>query len=147
MKKYFLNYLMLATSILKSLRSKGHILEKESRFFTHEHKKTWNLGKLYLLPKIHKRPWCSSRKASHLELWDPYQKSIWISRLHFKQVMQNGFSYIINSGYFLEKIEVVGENFWKCIVSESRCSGFVPTYPSQGWFECSQGSSYLNIMP
>ena len=32
---------------------KGHIMEKELKYFSYEFKKTCNLGKLYLLPKIH----------------------------------------------------------------------------------------------
>ena len=33
---------------------KGHITEKEFKYFSYEFKKSCNLGKLYLLPKIHK---------------------------------------------------------------------------------------------
>ena len=35
--------------------SSGYISYKEMKYFTYEHKKACNLGKLYLLPKIHKR--------------------------------------------------------------------------------------------
>ena len=41
--------------IFKNLRRKGVILEKERKYFCFEYKKATNLGKLYLLPKIHKR--------------------------------------------------------------------------------------------
>ena len=37
-----------------SLKTKGKIDEKQLKYFTYEYKKTCNLGKLYLLPKIHK---------------------------------------------------------------------------------------------
>ena len=37
----------------KNLKVKGHIMEKELKYFSYEFKKTCNLGKLYLLPKIH----------------------------------------------------------------------------------------------
>ena len=33
----------------------GHISEKEMKYFMYEYKKVTNLGKLYLLPEIHKR--------------------------------------------------------------------------------------------
>ena len=33
---------------------KGHITEKELKYFSYEFKKSFNLGKLYLLTKIHK---------------------------------------------------------------------------------------------
>ena len=39
----------------KSLHSRNCITEKELKYFSYQFKKTTNLGKLYLLPKIHKR--------------------------------------------------------------------------------------------
>ena len=38
----------------KNLKMKGHIMEKELKYFSYEFKKSCNLGKLYLLLKIHK---------------------------------------------------------------------------------------------
>ena len=43
----------------KNLKMKGHITERELKYFSYEFKKSCNLGKLYLLTKIHK-----SRKRS-----------------------------------------------------------------------------------
>ena len=39
----------------KKLNSSGYISYKEMKYFTYEYKKPSNLGKLYLLSKIHKR--------------------------------------------------------------------------------------------
>ena len=39
-------------TIFKSLRGKGKMTEKQLKYFTIVHKKTNNLGKMYLLPKI-----------------------------------------------------------------------------------------------
>ena len=36
-----------------SLKSQGKITEKELKYFTYEYQKATNLGKMYLLPKIH----------------------------------------------------------------------------------------------
>ena len=38
----------------RNLKMKGHITEKDLKYFSHEFKKSCNLAKLYLLPKIHK---------------------------------------------------------------------------------------------
>ena len=38
----------------KQLNSSGYISYKNMKYFTYEYKKACNLGKLYLLPKIHK---------------------------------------------------------------------------------------------
>ena len=42
-------------NIFKSLRGKGKIIEKQLKYFTIAHKIGTNLGKMYLLPKNHKR--------------------------------------------------------------------------------------------
>ena len=39
----------------KSLYTRKFITQKELKYFSHDFKKTTNLGKLYLLPKIYKR--------------------------------------------------------------------------------------------
>ena len=36
------------------LKTKGCLTDKNLKYFTYQYKKTCNLGKLYLLPKIHK---------------------------------------------------------------------------------------------
>ena len=38
-----------------SLKAKGKIDKKQLKYFTYEYKMTCDLGKLYVLPKIHKR--------------------------------------------------------------------------------------------
>ena len=40
--------------IFKSLYTRKFIREKELKYFSYDFKKATNLGKLYLLPKIHK---------------------------------------------------------------------------------------------
>ena len=42
-------------SIFKSPRKDKLITEEELKYFTYEYKKVTNFGKMYLLPKIHKR--------------------------------------------------------------------------------------------
>ena len=44
-----------SSKIFSSLRRKGFVTEKHLKYFTYEYKKATNFGKLYLLPKIHKR--------------------------------------------------------------------------------------------
>ena len=44
-----------SNKFFKNLKSRGCISEKYLKYFSWEFKKTSNLGKLYLLPKIHKR--------------------------------------------------------------------------------------------
>ena len=55
-KKDMLGYLVTKSNgFFKDLRRSGCITEKELKYFSYEYKKITNLGKLYLLPKIHRR--------------------------------------------------------------------------------------------
>ena len=47
-----------SNDVFKNLERKGTITEKELRYFTVNHKKVTNLGKMYLLLKVHKKPHC-----------------------------------------------------------------------------------------
>ena len=44
-----------SNSIFQSLRKRKLITKEERRYFTYKYKKVTNFGKMYLLPKIHKR--------------------------------------------------------------------------------------------
>ena len=54
-KKILSQLVDVSNKYFKKLNSIGHISYKEMKYFTYKYKKTCNLGKLYLLPKIHKR--------------------------------------------------------------------------------------------
>ena len=67
-------------SIFKGLKQKDKITEKQLKYFTIEHKKPTALGKMQLLPKIHKRLYhvpgrsvisnCGTRTEKALEVLD-----------------------------------------------------------------------------
>ena len=79
-----------SNGIFKGLKQKGEITEKQLKYFTIEHKKATSLGKMYLLPKIHKRLYdvpgrpvisnCGTRTEKVSEYLDT----------QLKEVMQNG---------------------------------------------------------
>ena len=54
-EKFLQDLAETSNNIFKSLRGKGKITEKQLKYFTIADKKAANLGKMYLLPKIHKR--------------------------------------------------------------------------------------------
>ena len=54
-KNIFSQLVHSSNKYFKKLNSSGYISYKEMKYFTYEYKKAYNLGKLYLLPKIHKR--------------------------------------------------------------------------------------------
>ena len=45
----------ISNRLFRGRKLGGHISEKEMKYFMYGYKKITNLGKLYLLPKIHKR--------------------------------------------------------------------------------------------
>ena len=98
------NFVEKSNTMLKNLKRKEVILEKELKYFSFEYKKTTNLGKLYLLPKIHKRfknvpgrPVISNSGALTEKVSEFLDH-------HLKPVMQNSRSYIKDLGDFLKKI-------------------------------------------
>ena len=44
-----------SNKIFRNLKNGDFITEKELKYFSFDHKRACNLGKLYFLPKIHKR--------------------------------------------------------------------------------------------
>ena len=79
---------------------KEHITEKELKYFSYEFKKSCNLGKLYLLPKIHKSlENVDTSSDIRLSLTQnncgtPTEKVSEFLDHHVKPVMQGGHSYI-----------------------------------------------------
>ena len=49
------DFVASSNKIFKSLESERAISEKEMKYFLYDYKNTTNLGKLYFLPKIHKK--------------------------------------------------------------------------------------------
>ena len=45
----------IGNQFFQNLRSKGKMSDTRLKYFTYEDKKVSNLGKFYVLPKIHKR--------------------------------------------------------------------------------------------
>ena len=82
--------------------------EKEFKYFRSKFKKTFNLGKLYLLPKIHKqlsnvpgRPVISNCGA-------PTEKVFEFLESHIQPIMRKGWSYIKDSQW---------DTQWVCILT------------------------------
>ena len=84
---------------------KGHITEKEHKYCSYEFKKNCNIGKLYLLPKMHKSLENVPGRPVISNCGTPTEKVPEFLDHHLKPVMQGGKSYIKDSGHFLEKIK------------------------------------------
>ena len=116
-------------TMFKKLRRKGVILEKELKYFSFEYKKATNLGKLYLLPKIHKRLKNVPGRPVISNCGTPTEKVSEFLDHHLKPVMQSGWSYIKDSGDFLKKIKNVGNIPENAILVTADVVGLYPNIP------------------
>ena len=110
---------------------KKHITEKELKYFSYEFKKSCNLGKLYLLPKIHKsiknvpgRPVISKCGA-------PTEKVPEFLDHHLQRVIQGGKPCIKDSEHFLEKIKTLRCIPDNALLVTADVVGLYPSIPHQ----------------
>ena len=92
------------SDIFKNWKRKGKITEKELKYFIINHRKATNLGKMYLLPKIHKRLYNVLGRPVISNCGTPTQKVSEFLDNHLKPAMQEGISFIKDSNDFKHKI-------------------------------------------
>ena len=80
--------------MFRNLKSQSKFTEKELKYFTSEYKKATNLGKMYLLPKIHKRLSNIPGRPVISTCGTPTGKVPEFLGFHLKPVMQSSKSYI-----------------------------------------------------
>ena len=85
------------------------ISEIELKYFTHNFKKATNLGKLYFLPKIHKRLSAVPGRPVISNCCTPTEKVSEYLDYILKPIMQDSWSYIKDSGDSLKKIKSIGK--------------------------------------
>ena len=86
------------------MKRKGKITEKELHYFIINHKKATNLGKMYLLPKIHIRLYDVPGRPVISNCGTPTEKVSEFLDNQLKPVMREGMSYIKDSNDFMHKI-------------------------------------------
>ena len=70
---------------------------------------TTNLGKLYLLPKIHKRLHNVPGRPVISNCGSPTEKASDFLDFHLKPLMESGWSYVRDSGDFIDKMKRIGK--------------------------------------
>ena len=111
---------------------KRWISEKEMKYFTFEFKKTSCLGKMYLLPKIHKRTFNVPGRPVISNCGTPTEKVSEFLDFHLKPVMMAGKSYVKDTGHFLEKLRSLGRIPQNSILVTADVVGLYPSIPHQG---------------
>ena len=94
-----------SNNMFLDLKRKGLISQKERKYFTYEFKKSTNLGRLYLLPKIHKRLSDVPGRPVISNCGTTTEKASELIDFHLKSIMHNGWSYIRDSNDFINKIK------------------------------------------
>ena len=87
------------------------ISESELKYFTYNFKKATNLGKFYFLPKIHKRLANVPGRPVISNCGTPAEKVSEYLDFLLKPVMQDGWSYIKDTGDF-QKIKRFRVLYW-----------------------------------
>ena len=98
-----------SNKIFRNLRNGGFITDKELKYFSFDHKRACNLGKLYLLPKIHKRLFNVPGRPVISNCGTPTEKASEFLDSHLKTIMQESWSYIKDSADFINKIGQIGD--------------------------------------
>ena len=96
-----------SNKIFKSIERKGAISEKEMKYFLYDYKNATNLGKLYFLPKIHKKLFNVTGRPIISNCGTPTEKASKFLDHHMELVMQSSWSYIKDSGDLLRKIKQI----------------------------------------
>ena len=118
-----------SNKFFKSLKTKGCLSEKSLKYFSYEFKKACNLGKLYLLPKIHKRLSDVPGRPVISNCGAPTEKVSEFLDFHLKPIMKNGKSYIRDSSHFLEKIKNISSIPDNALLVTADVVGLYPSIP------------------
>ena len=120
-----------SNKLFQKLRGKGIIAEKELKYFTYEFNKAANLGKLYLLPKIHKRLQDVPGRPVISNCGTPTEKVSEFLDHHLQPVMKNGKSYIRDSADFMSKISDLGKIPEGSLLVTCDVVGLYPSIPHE----------------
>ena len=127
-----------SNKLFQNLKVKGKISDKQLKYLMYQYQKVTILGKLYLLPKIHKRLANVSEKPVMSNCGTPTKKASEFLDHHLKPVMQKGESYIKHSGNFLSKIKELQSIPDGAILLTSDIVAIYPSIPHEAGLKASK---------
>ena len=104
-------------------------LKRRGFIFTYEYRKATNFGKLYLLPKIHKRLYNVPGRPVISNCGTPTEECSEFLDYHLKPVMQNSWSCLKDSGDFLKKMKNISSIPADTILVTADVVGLYPSIP------------------
>ena len=118
-----------SNEMFSGLKRRGFITEKQLKYFTYEYRKATNFGKLYLLPKIHKRLFNVPGRPVISNCGTPTEKCSEFLDYHLKPVMKNSWSYLKDSGDFVKKMKNISSIPEDTILVTANVVGLYPSIP------------------
>ena len=109
--------------------------EKQLDYYSYKYKKTCNLGKLYLLPKIHKRLYNVPGRPVISNCGTPTEKASEFLDSQLKPIMQKSWSYIKDSGDFIDKIKGIKNIPENALLVTADVVGLYPSIPHNAGLE------------
>ena len=132
-----------SNSIFESLKKRKLTTEKEFKYFTYKYKKATNVGKIYLLPKIHKR---LANVPSHpvISNCDTLtEKASEFLDHHLQPVMRSGMSCIKDTNEFLSKFKNLKKVPGNVILVTADVVGLYPSIPRKEVLEILKKQYYI----
>ena len=121
-----------SSQMFKQLLSKQNISSSEFKHFSYNYKKPTNLGKMYLLPKIHKRLQSVPSRPVISNCGTTPEKVSEFLDYHLKPTMQSAKSYIKDTSVFLRKLNDLGKLRENAILVTTDVVGLYPSIPHAG---------------
>ena len=118
-----------SNQMFKQLLFKQNISSSEFNYFSYNYKKSTNLGKMYLLPKIYKRLESVPGRPVISNCGTPTEKVSEFLDYHLKPTMQSAKSYIKDSSDFLRKLNDLGKLTENAILVTTDVLGLYPSIP------------------
>ena len=114
-----------------NLKRKRSISLKEMKFFVYGYKNTSNVGKLYFFPTIHKRLSNVPGRPVISNCGTPTVKASEFLDYYLRLVKQRSWSYIKDSGDFIEKIKRISNIPDDAILVTADVVGLYPSIPHE----------------
>ena len=121
----------VSNKMFSNLKKGRYITEKQIKHFSDEYRKATNFGKLYFLPKIHKRFHNVPVRPVISTCARPTEKCSEFLDYHLKPLAQKGQSYIKDSGDFIKKTRNLVSIPENAILVTADVVGLYPSIPHE----------------
>ena len=121
--------------MFKRLLSKKYISPEECKYFSYRFKKSTNLGKLDLLPKMHKILYDVPGHPVIYNFSTPTEKMSEYLDYHLEPIMRSAKSYIRDTRDFLRRLKELGSVLINALLVTADVLGLYPSIPHQDGLE------------